>query len=67
MLFPVKKNVIQMRIENIGDHLDENLSADKKVYTVDVLDIAQQLFADVNGDLSNLSYVNIREMSLTGN
>jgi hypothetical protein len=63
-LFPIKKNVISLRVENIGDLFDESTLAPLKL---DVQGLAEQLFIDVNGDKSALAYINIEETSLTGN
>jgi hypothetical protein len=36
MFFPMEKNVIQMRVENIGDHFDE-IDSTKTSLSIDIL------------------------------
>jgi hypothetical protein len=63
-LFPIKKNVISLRIENIGDLFDAAVDTPLQV---DIHSLAEQLFIGVNGDSSALAYISIEETTLTGN
>lgn len=65
--FPVKRNAIIARLENIGDNLDLNGQPETSGFVVNMIDVAQKAYQDANGDLSDLSYVDIQELSLSGN
>ena len=62
LLFPVGKNKILARFENIGDKFDEE---EQTVY-IKVKDFAHDLWASVNGD-APLNDIHIIETTLTGN
>ena len=69
-VFPVKRNAIFIRFENIGDLLDSyNGGVDQTNATlyVNVRKFAEYLYTYVNGQDAELNNVNIVETGLTGN
>ena len=51
MMFPLAKNEILLRFENIGDLFDtENPGSDASGLSIDIETFARDLFTDVNGD-----------------
>ena len=66
----MKRNVLFVRFENIGDNFDAKTSGidtTGKTYYVDVNMFAKNLYEHVNGVNAKLNGVNIWETSLTGN
>jgi len=67
-MFPIKKNVILLRLENIEDNFDyEGTTKTAPLYTVSLANLANSLYEAVNGNNSTLSHINIEELSLSGN
>jgi len=64
-LFPMGRNAIMMRIENIGDVF--NTRGALSYQTVDVMYLASGLFDLVNGYVIGYHQIEIEETSLTGN
>lgn len=57
-----------MRVENIGDHFDnENPGVADEGYTFDLYEFARGLFIDVNLQDGILAVINIQELALSGN
>jgi len=66
-MFPVKRNTLFIRFENIADNLDYwNYTQNDTTVYIKVREFAQSLFEHVNHGV-NLQYINIVETSLTGN
>lgn len=67
-LFPIAKNAIHMRIENIFDTFDVHppKAATHTIY-VQVKKLAEDLYKAVNGDDAKFNNINIIETTLTGN
>lgn len=67
-LFPLAKNAIHMRIENIFDTFDVHPpKAPTHTIYVQVKKLAEDLYKAVNGDDAKLNSINIIETTLTGN
>lgn len=60
-MLPLEKNKLRVRLENIADSYDEP----KKTLDINIRKFADELYQSVNG--VKPAYVNIQEMSLTGN
>lgn len=68
-MFPIRKNMIFVRFENIADLFDyDNITTlnDTCVF-IAVKDFALDLYKKVNGDQAGVNAINIIETSLTGN
>ena len=65
-MFPVDKNAILLRVENIGDHFDDDFKI-VSPYSFNIHDLALLLYEDANADVSHLTSINVEEQSLTGN
>jgi hypothetical protein len=64
-LFPLGRNSIMMRIENIGDIF--NTQGVLTYQTVKIYDLAIGLFELVNDSTIDMALVEVQETSLTGN
>jgi len=62
--FPLAKNKILLRIENIADKFDYNIS---KVNVVDIKSFAQQFYKEANPSSNNKPKITIKEVSITDN
>lgn len=62
--FPMAKNKILLRIENIADRFDYNIS---KVNVVDIKSFAQQFYKEANPSSTNKPKILIKEVSITDN
>lgn len=60
-MVPLEKNKIRVRLENLADTYDNP----SKTLDINLRDLADDLYVSVNG--VNPAYVNIEEMTLTGN
>ena len=58
------KNKILLRIENIADRFDHNIS---KVNIVDLKTFAQQFYKEANPFSTNKPRIQIKEVSITDN
>ena len=68
MLFPIEKNVIYMRIENIFDTFDIHPpKAPNHTVYIQIRNFAETLYKHVNGMDAQLNNINIVETTLTGN
>lgn len=67
-LFPMSRNNILVRVENIGDNFDTPASSNRTFY-VKLKDYAAALYQHVNSGKNAvlLNHINVNEMSLTGN
>lgn len=65
-IFPIEKNVILLRLENIADHFDDAYKI-VSPYSFNIHDLALLLYEDANIDASHLTSINVEEQSLTGN
>jgi hypothetical protein len=66
--FPIKKNVILLRVENIADNFDLNDNSTNFTFYFNVKQHAIDLYAYVNRNSSlPLSGINIVEMALSAN
>jgi len=63
--FPLKRNNILLRLENVADNFDVNVN-DTVLY-FKIKDYAANLYNTQNGNRSTLSYINVYETSLTAN
>jgi len=64
-LFPLGRNSIMMRVENIGDIF--NTQSVLNYQTVKIYDLAIGLFELVNHSTIDMALVEVQETSLTGN
>ena len=62
-MFPIMKNAVFVRFENIGDKFDKN----DETLIVDVYNFALALYRKANGNDAEVNSVNINEFDLTGN
>lgn len=62
--FPMAKNKILLRIENIADKFDFNIS---KINVVDIKSFAQQFYKEANPSSNNKPKITIKEVSITDN
>jgi len=60
-MVPLEKNKIRVRLENLADSYDKPNQA----FNINMSQFADDLYSSVNG--AKPAYVNIQEMSLTGN
>ena len=69
LLFPLDRNMIHMRIENIFDHFDASDPTQVLNHTVYIQlpAFAETLYKISNGDDAKLANINIVETTLTGN
>jgi len=58
------KNKILLRIENIADKFDFNIS---KINVVDIKSFAQQFYKEANPSSNNKPKITIKEVSITDN
>ncbi|CDW74355.1 glycosyl hydrolases family 38 protein [Stylonychia lemnae] len=68
--FPLQRNQILLRVENIGDKFDtdyRSLSIDDTSITFDILDFAVRLFNASNKNPIKLNYLDVKELALSGN
>ena len=67
-LFPMEKNLLLARLENIGDLFDypANSTLQNTVVYVDIPSLAKNLYFQANGQSAQLSGININETQLTG-
>jgi len=54
VLFPIEKNAIQIRIENIGDIFDSTSLSASSSATIDIYGLSASLYSSVNNGLSSL-------------
>ena len=68
-MFPVKRNTLFIRFENIGDNFDNfnNKTLNDTSLYIDVKDFAERLYHHINANSSELNNINIVETGLTGN
>ena len=67
-MFPIKKNVLFVRFENIGDKFDYNsASLEETTIYIKVKEFAYALYEIANGQNAQLNNINIVETTLTGN
>ncbi len=59
VLFPIEKNAIQIRIENIGDIFDSTSLSASSSATIDIYGLSASLYSSVNNGLSSLLQINI--------
>ena len=62
-MFPIMKNAVFVRFENIGDKFDKN----DETLIVDVYNFTLALYRKANGNDAEVNSVNINEFDLTGN
>lgn len=63
--FPLKRNNILLRLENVADNFDSNVAGSLLYFKIK--DYAANLYSSQNGNRSTLSYINVVETSLTAN
>ena len=66
----MNKNQILLKVENIGDKFDtdyKSLTIDETSITVDIEDLAVRIFNASNKNPVKLNYIEVKELSLSGN